>query len=67
MPIQTFDPQLRLIVQASIPVLSAEDGKDEYHNLKVFLLAINPDVTLNGQLLSMLEPCCKKKPKIKDP
>lgn len=56
-----FDPRLRLIVQASIPVLSAEDGQDEYHNLKTFLLAISPDITLNGQLMSMLEPCCKKK------
>jgi len=61
--IKSFDPRLRLIIQASIPVPTAAHGQAEYENLKIFLLAISPDITLNGQLMSMLEPCCKKKPK----
>lgn len=51
--------KLRLVIQASIPVATARDGEDEYENLKVFLLAISPDITLNGQLIKMLERCCK--------
>ncbi len=59
---EIFKPQLRLVVQASVPITSAEEGDAEYENLKVFLLAISPDISLNGQLMKMLEPCCKKKP-----
>lgn len=58
---ETFKPQLRLVVQASIPIWSAEEGDDYYNELKIFLLAISPDITLNGQIMKMLEPCCKKK------
>ncbi len=60
---EPFKSQLRLVVQASIPVRSAEEGDAEYNNLKIFLLAISPDITLNGQTVKMHEPCCKKKPK----
>lgn len=60
---EPFKPQLRLVVQASIPIWSTEEGDDEYENLKVFLLAISPDISLNGQIMKMLEPCCKEKPK----
>lgn len=58
-PKKEFKPQLRLIVQASVPVPSAEYGEAEYDSLKIYLLAISPDVTLNGQIIKMLEPCCK--------
>lgn len=57
-----FDRRPRLIIQGSIPILSFEDGLDEYDNLKIFLKAISPDITLSGQIISMLEPCCKSKP-----
>lgn len=60
---EPFKSQLSLVVQASIPVRSAEEGDAEYANLKIFLLAISPDISLNGQIMKMLEPCCKKKPK----
>lgn len=59
---EPFKPQLRLTVQASVPVHTALEAEDEYENLKVFLLAISPDITLNGQITKMLEPCCKKPP-----
>lgn len=55
---------LRLVVQCSIPIETPEQGEAEYENLKVFLLAISPDITLNGQIIKILEPCCKK-PNIK--
>lgn len=61
---EPFKPQLRLVVQASIPVRDSEEGDAEYGNLKIFLLAISPDITLNGQIIKALEPCCKKKPEI---
>lgn len=60
---EPFKPQLRLVIQASIPVHNAAEGDAEYDNLKIFLLAISPDITLNGQTMKQLEPCCKKKPK----
>lgn len=56
-----FKPELRLIVQASIPVQNDTEGDAEYENLKTFLLAISPDITMNGQIIKMLEPCCQKK------
>lgn len=61
-----FKPQLRLVIQASIPLVSDGDGISEYENLKVFLLAISPDITLNGQIVKALEPCCKKQKETKN-
>jgi len=58
---EPFKSQLRLVVQASIPVRDADEGDAEYGNLKIFLLAISPDITLNGQIMKMLEPCCKER------
>lgn len=58
---EPFKPQLRLVIQVSIPLTSTEEGDAEYKNLKVFLLAISPDITLNGQIVKMLEPCCKER------
>lgn len=60
---EPFKPQLRLVIQASIPIEIIETGEAEYNNLRIFLLAISPDITLNGQIIKMLEPCCKEKPK----
>ena len=57
---EPFKERLRIIVQASIPIETPEQGEAEYNNLKIFLLAISPDITLNGQIMKMLEPCCKK-------
>lgn len=60
---ELFIPKLHLIIQASIPVFSAASGMEEYNDLKTHLLAISPNITLNGQITSRLEPCCNKKPK----
>lgn len=58
-----FKSQLRLIVQASIPVEGDKQGDALYNELKIYLLAWSKDITLNGQITKTLEPCCKKKPK----
>ena len=58
---EPFKPQFRLIIQASIPIDMPEIGEAEYNNLRIFLLAISRDITLNGQIMKALEPCCKKK------
>lgn len=57
---------LRLVIQASIPIQTTIQGELEYDNLKIFLLAISPDITLNGQIMKMLEPCCKKQKETKN-
>lgn len=62
---EPYKPQLRLVVQASIPIDNIALAEAEYNNLKVFLLAITPDITLNGQIVKMLEPCCKKRKELK--
>jgi hypothetical protein len=62
-PVKKFEPVMRLVCQCSIPVSTRANGKAEYENLKVFLTAISPHVTLNGQIMEMLEPCCEKKEK----
>lgn len=54
---------LRLCIQASVPISTAAEAEIVYDSLKKFLLAISPDITLNGQVMKALEPCCKKKPK----
>ena len=56
---EPYKPQLRLIAQASIPLPTTQAAEEEYNNLKIFLLAISPDISLNGQIIKMLEPCCK--------
>jgi len=68
---EPFKPQLRLIVQASIPITEEQQGDILYGELKIFLRSWSEDVTLNGQIMKMLEPCCKErketKPHDKDP
>lgn len=62
---EIFKPQLRLVIQASIPIHESAEGDTEYENLKVFLLAISPNISLNGQIMKMLEPCCKERKETK--
>jgi hypothetical protein len=57
---EPFKPTMRLTCQCSIPVENKSDAEAWYNELKIFLLAFSPDVTLNGQVMMMLEPCCKK-------
>jgi len=58
-----FKSELRLIFQGTIPIATDTVGSELYNELKVFLLSWDPNVTLNGQIIKMLEPCCNKKPK----
>jgi hypothetical protein len=51
---------LRLIFQGSITVENAEDADIVYDELKTFVKSHGPDNTLNGQVVKILEPCCKK-------
>ena len=60
-----FKPTMRLTCQCSIPVHEGEEAVDLYNDLKIFLLAISHDVTLNGQVIMMLEPCCQEQEKAK--
>lgn len=57
---EPFKPSMRLNCQCSIPVQQYDEAISAYNELKIFLLAYSPDVTLNGQVMMMLEPCCKK-------
>jgi len=57
---QEFKPEMRLTCQCSIPVHTDEDAKAEYLSLKKYLLAISPNIKLNGQVMMPLEPCCDK-------
>lgn len=54
---------LRLIFQGSVTVENAEDADIIYDELKTFVKSHGPDSTLNGQVIKMLEPCCKEKTK----
>ena len=54
---------MRLTCQFSIPVQAEEEATQIYNEMKVFLRSFNPDVTLNGQVMMLLEPCCKKEDK----
>ena len=61
MPKEPFKPELRLMIQASIPVMGDTQGEILYNEIKVFLLSWHKDITLNGQVLNMHAPCCKEK------
>lgn len=58
-----FVPELRLIINASIPIPSEADGQAEYKNLKISLLAISKNVIMTAHIIKVLEPCCVKPPK----
>jgi len=60
---ESFIPKMRLTCQFSIPVQAEEEATQIYNEMKVFLRSFNPDVTLNGQVMMLLEPCCKKEDK----
>lgn len=53
--------QMRIIIQASIPIESASEGEAIYAALKTFILNYSVNSTMNGQIVKMLEPCCKEK------
>ena len=56
-----FKSELRLILQASVPIEEIIEGEELYRQLKEILKNYSENVTLNGQIMKMLEPCCKKK------
>jgi len=58
---EPFKPVLRLIMQTSVPVEDVIEGEELYRQLGEMLKNYGPEVTVNGQILKMLEPCCKKK------
>lgn len=58
-----FVPELRLVINASIPLPSEADGQAEYNNLKIFLQAISKNVIITAHIIEILEPCCAKPPK----
>lgn len=60
---EPFKPELRLVFQGSVKIINADEGDNIYEGLKTFFLLYKESLTLNGQLMKMLEPCCKKKPK----
>jgi hypothetical protein len=57
---EPFKPQLRLVIQASVPVEEIIEGEEFYRQIKEMLLNYSENVTINGQLIKILEPCCKK-------
>ena len=59
METEPYTPTMRLTCQLSIPVTAELQAKEIYEELKIFLQAISPTVTINGQVTMMLEPCCK--------
>jgi len=56
-----FKSELRLIIQAGVPVEEIIEGEELYRQLKEMLKNYSENVTLNGQIMKMLEPCCKEK------
>ena len=67
MPNPIPQPELRLIFQGSIPITCQENGEAEYNDLKTHLLAISPRITLSGQIIKQLEPCCAENTKTQLP
>ena len=54
-------PELRLIMQCSIPIEESLEGEVFYKILKDVIQNHSADSTINGQVIKMLEPCCNKK------
>lgn len=54
-----FKSELRLIIQASVPVEEIIEAEELYRQLKEILKNYSEKVSLNGQIMKMLEPCCK--------
>lgn len=55
-----FKSELRLLVQCSIPFENPEYAEMWYAMLKEMVKTQSEKSTLNGQIIKMLEPCCKK-------
>lgn len=55
-----FKPELRLIFQGSIPFENPEYAEIWYAMLKEMVQSQSENSTVNGQIIKMLEPCCKK-------
>jgi len=60
---QSQTPELRLILQSSIPVQGILEAEAIYKELKIFLLTFSPRITVNAQIVKILEPCCKERTK----
>ena len=58
---EPFKPQLKLIFQASVPIECDLEGSAFYGSIKEMLITYDKNSTLSGQIIKMLEPCCKKK------
>lgn len=52
---------LKLVFQGNITISCEQAGEEFYNDLKIFLKSVDPQGTLNGQIMKMLEPCCKKR------
>ena len=60
---EPFKSELRLIIQTSVPVEEVIEAEELYRQLKEILRNYSPNVTIHGQILQTLEPCCKDKTK----
>jgi hypothetical protein len=63
---EPFKPQLRLVIQASVPVEEIIEGEELYRQLKELLVNYSENCTINGQLVKILEPCCKDRKEIQN-
>jgi len=61
MKAEPFKPELRLMIQAFVPVDDVPEGEALYDELRIFLQAYNPDVKINASIIKTLEPCCPEK------
>jgi hypothetical protein len=57
-----FKPVLRLQIVISMVVADTPTGEDCYRDLKVSLSLAWPGISISGNIVKMLEPCCGPKP-----
>jgi len=60
---EALKPKLRLIIQGSIPIEDIIEGEELYRQLKVMLQSYTEQITFNGQITKILEPCCREQQK----
>lgn len=53
-------PVQRLVFQGSIPIEDREHALQWYNMLKEMMVSQSAKSTLNGQIITMLDPCCSK-------
>jgi len=58
-----FKPILRLQIIISVVIPDAATGEDMYNTLKENLRSQVKDISISGNIVKMLEPCCGPKPK----